>query len=136
MEAEKCEFHSPSVSFIGFIVSMGTVSKDPEKVHAVKEWPTPTSKKQLQRLFRFLSKRSEREDRMHPCAFLSKKLTSAERNYDIGNRSYSTSRLHWRNGDIGWRGWSSPFWYRQITGTWNICKRQNTSTLNRPGLIF
>lgn len=32
-----------------------------------------------------LSQRSKRDSQLHPCAFLFKKLSSAERNYDIGN---------------------------------------------------
>lgn len=31
MKAEKCEFHWPSVSFLGFIISEGKVQMDPEK---------------------------------------------------------------------------------------------------------
>ena len=33
-----------------------------------------------------LSQRSEADQRVHPCAFLSRRFTPAERNYDIGNR--------------------------------------------------
>ena len=33
-----------------------------------------------------LSQRSEKDGKMHPCAFLSKRLSRAERNYDVGNR--------------------------------------------------
>lgn len=159
VKAEKCEFHSPSVSFLGFIVSEDQVSMDPEKVAAVKDWPTPTSRKQLERFLGFahfyrkfikgfssiasplhaltfsktqfvwaqhaeeafqelkerftttpvltlldpklqfvvevdasdvrvgavLSQRSETDDHLHPCAYLSRKLSSAERNYNTGN---------------------------------------------------
>lgn len=48
-QAEKCEFHSPSVSFLGFIVTEAAVNMDPEKVQVVCDWPTPrNSKKQVQ----------------------------------------------------------------------------------------
>lgn len=32
-----------------------------------------------------LSQRSEQDGKMHPCAFLSRRLSRAERNYDVGN---------------------------------------------------
>lgn len=32
------------------------------------------------------SQRSVEDQKLHPCAFFSRKLLSAERNYDIGNR--------------------------------------------------
>ena len=33
-----------------------------------------------------LSQRSEKDNKLHPCAFLYRKLSPAERNYDVGNR--------------------------------------------------
>ena len=33
-----------------------------------------------------LSQRSEEDQRLHPCAFFSRRFTPAERNYDVGNR--------------------------------------------------
>lgn len=53
VKAEKFEFHVSTVSFLGFVVSEGRVSMDPEKVRAVQEWPTPTSRKELQRFLGF-----------------------------------------------------------------------------------
>ena len=38
-KAEKCVFHSSSVSFLGFIISQGRVRMDPRKVTAVRDWP-------------------------------------------------------------------------------------------------
>ena len=52
-KAEKCSFHVASVSFLGFIVEKGQIKTDPAKVQAVAEWPTPTSRKQLQRFLGF-----------------------------------------------------------------------------------
>ena len=40
---EKCEFLSPSLSFLGFIVSQDGISMDPDKVEAIQSWPVPTS---------------------------------------------------------------------------------------------
>lgn len=161
VKAEKCEFHLPSVSFLGFIfiVGQGQLSPDPAKVQAVAGWPTPTSQKQLQGFLGFanfychflkdfsraaapltkptstaqsfawttgaeaafarlkvlfitapvlshsdpacqftvkvdtsdvgvgamFSQGSTGEQKLHPCASFSRRLTPAERNYDVGN---------------------------------------------------
>ncbi len=51
-----------------------------------------------------LSQRSPLDDKMHPCVFLSHRLSSAERNYDIGNRELLAVKLaleewrHWLEG--------------------------------------
>lgn len=48
VKAEKCEFHVPSVTFLWFIIEQGQVKSDPSKVKAMAEWPTTTTRKQLQ----------------------------------------------------------------------------------------
>lgn len=53
VKAEKCEFHKNTVSFLGFVVSEGRVGMDMEKVQAVREWPTPSSRKDVQRFLGF-----------------------------------------------------------------------------------
>uniref|UniRef100_A0A8C6PCB6 Gypsy retrotransposon integrase-like protein 1 n=1 Tax=Nothobranchius furzeri TaxID=105023 RepID=A0A8C6PCB6_NOTFU len=53
VKAEKCEFHVSTVKFLGFIIESGRLKADPEKVQAVTEWPTPTTRKQLQRFLGF-----------------------------------------------------------------------------------
>ncbi|KAI3356793.1 hypothetical protein L3Q82_003459 [Scortum barcoo] len=51
-----------------------------------------------------LSQRSATDNRIHPCAFLSRKLTPAERNYDVGNRELLAIKValeewhHWLEG--------------------------------------
>ncbi|XP_057692820.1 uncharacterized protein LOC130916258 [Corythoichthys intestinalis] len=160
VKAEKCEFHQDSIQFLGFIVEKGQLRPDPAKIQSVAEWPTPTSRKQLQKFLGFanfyrrfirnysmraepltrltsnkrpftwssvaeaafvglkraftsspvlvhadsdlpfvvevdasssgvgavLSQRSTVDQRLHPCAFYSRRLTPAEANYDVGNR--------------------------------------------------
>jgi len=49
VKAEKCEFHVNSVGFLGFIIESGQVRADPGKIQAVVDWPTPASRKELQR---------------------------------------------------------------------------------------
>ncbi|XP_041810033.1 uncharacterized protein lrfn4b [Chelmon rostratus] len=178
VKAEKCEFHQQSVSFLGFIVSPGSIQMDPAKVSAVVEWATPSDRKQVQRFLGFanfyrrfvrnyssiaaplhaltspgskfqwntqaeeafntlkqrftsspilsmpdpklqfivevdasdvgvgavLSQRSLKDNKVHPCAFFSRKLSKAERNYDVGNRELLAVKLaleewrHWLEG--------------------------------------
>lgn len=51
-----------------------------------------------------LSQRSPEDNRLHPCAFLSQKLSPAERNYDVGNRELLAVNValeewrHWLEG--------------------------------------
>lgn len=178
VKAEKCEFHVPKVSFLGYVVAEGEICMDPEKVKAVSAWPSPTNRKQVQRFLGFanfyrkfirnfstiaaplhaltspkvpfqwspqansafqrlkrrftsapvlvlpdlsrqfvvevdasdvgvgaiLSQRSPQDRKLHPCAFLSRRLSSAERNYDIGNRELLAIKValeewrHWLEG--------------------------------------
>ncbi|KAL0177380.1 hypothetical protein M9458_026274, partial [Cirrhinus mrigala] len=178
VKAEKCDFHAQSVPFLGYIVSAEGMRMDPEKIKAVVDWPSPDSRKPLQRFLGFanfyrrfirnysqlaapltaltsprmafrwsdaaeaafanlkrrfvsapilvtpdpsrqfvvevdasevgvgavLSQRSPSDDKMHPCAFFSHRLSSAESNYDIGNRELLAVKLaleewrHWLEG--------------------------------------
>ncbi|KAK7878585.1 hypothetical protein WMY93_030421 [Mugilogobius chulae] len=160
---------------ISFVIEQGQLKADPEKLKAVAEWPTPESRKQLQRFLGFanfyrrfikdysrkaapltrltstsipfkwsteaetafttlkrlfisapvlshpdpsrqfvvevdasdsgigavLSQRSPEDNKMHPCAFFSRKLSPAERNYDIGNRELLAVVLALKE----WRHW-------------------------------
>ncbi|RVW54072.1 Transposon Ty3-I Gag-Pol polyprotein [Vitis vinifera] len=40
---KKCTFMSPSVVFLGFVVSSKGVETDPEKIKAIVDWPVPTN---------------------------------------------------------------------------------------------
>ncbi len=48
VKAEKCMFHSRSVTFLGSVVSAEGISMDPDKVRAVIEWPVLDSRIALQ----------------------------------------------------------------------------------------
>lgn len=48
LKPEKCEFHTTSTTFLGFIISRDGISMDPKKVVAVKEWEEPQNVKDLQ----------------------------------------------------------------------------------------
>lgn len=51
VKAEKCDFHSNTVSFLGYIIESGQYRTDPSKIKAVVEWPKLS--KQLQRFLGF-----------------------------------------------------------------------------------
>ncbi|KAK3543192.1 hypothetical protein QTP70_012302 [Hemibagrus guttatus] len=51
--AEKCVFHQPSVHFLGYVIDLSGVRMDEGKVAAVRNWPIPTSVKDLQRFLGF-----------------------------------------------------------------------------------
>ena len=46
---EKCAFHVDEVEFLGLIVRKGFTHMDPIKTAAIRDWPIPTTKKQLQK---------------------------------------------------------------------------------------
>ncbi|KAK3520772.1 hypothetical protein QTP70_032340 [Hemibagrus guttatus] len=52
-EAEKCLFHQPLVQFLGYVIDRSGVRMDEKKVAAVRDWPTPTSVKELQQFLGF-----------------------------------------------------------------------------------
>ncbi len=179
LKLEKCEFHRPTVQFLGYIIGREGIQMDQGKVTAVAEWPTPQTIKDLQRFLGFanfyrrfmkgfslltaplatllcgkpkslswssnaheafnslktafstapilrhpdphvpfvvkvdasttgagavLSQLFGEPPHLQPCAYYSKKLTSAEQNDDIGNRELLAIKLaleewrHWLEG--------------------------------------
>ena len=44
----KCEFHSSSVEFLGFVISPNGIQMAADKLSAIKEWPTPQSMNDVQ----------------------------------------------------------------------------------------
>ncbi len=50
---EKCEFHTTSVAFLGYIISPEGIVMDDNKVNAVINWPCPKNLKELQRFLGF-----------------------------------------------------------------------------------
>ncbi|KAL0177175.1 hypothetical protein M9458_026069, partial [Cirrhinus mrigala] len=53
LKLEKCEFHLPSVQFLGYVISAEGVQMDQGKVTAIQNWPQPTTIKELQRFLGF-----------------------------------------------------------------------------------
>ncbi len=48
LKAEKCSIHQTSVKFLGYIIDNGGIRMDEGKVSAIKNWPVPTTIKELQ----------------------------------------------------------------------------------------
>ena len=67
-----------------------------------------------------LSQRSTKDNRMHPCAYLSRKLSSAERNYDVGDKQLLAVKAALEE----WRHWlegaSNLLLFGQTIRTWSI----------------
>src|SRR5271170_6204780 len=159
LKPKKCEFREPKVEYLGMVIKEGQISMDPVKLGGIRDWPIPTSVKEVrsflgfgnfyrrfikgfselaqplndllkkdkkfewtlnqQHAFETLKKRFTEEpvlimpdhskpfqievdaskyatgailtqmdsngDR-HPCAFISKTMSQAQRNYDTGDR--------------------------------------------------
>ena len=123
IKAEKCEFSCAHTTFLSFIIETRNIRMNPENIKGVTGWPTPTDRKSLQEpilvhpdlevqfiievdasnigVGALLSQRSSRDSKVHPCAFLSHRLSAAEQNYDIGNHKLWQSRWTWRSGATG-----------------------------------
>lgn len=52
-KAEKCEFHTTKVEFLGFVISPEGVSMDTGKVKTVLDWPMPNNLKDVQSFLGF-----------------------------------------------------------------------------------
>jgi RNase H-like domain found in reverse transcriptase/Reverse transcriptase (RNA-dependent DNA polymerase) len=55
LKPEKCEFEKTSVEYLGVVISQDSVMMDPAKVAGVSEWPTPTTKKEVQSFLGFVN---------------------------------------------------------------------------------
>ena len=55
MKPEKCEFEKTSIEYLGVVISQDSIMMDPAKVAGVSEWPTPTTKKEVQLFLGFVN---------------------------------------------------------------------------------
>jgi hypothetical protein len=46
-KGSKCDFFRTTVGFLGFVVTQGKISTDPEKIRAVEKWPVPTNVREI-----------------------------------------------------------------------------------------
>lgn len=47
LKLSKCMFAQTSIAYLGHVISASGVSTDPSKIQAIKDWPRPTSVKEL-----------------------------------------------------------------------------------------
>ena len=50
---EKCVFHAPSIDYLGVILGEGVTRMDPVKTKGIRDWPTPTSIKDIRSFLGF-----------------------------------------------------------------------------------
>jgi hypothetical protein len=55
LKAEKCYFEKEEIKFLGLIISEKGIRMDPHKVKAITDWPTPTTKRELQQFLGFVN---------------------------------------------------------------------------------
>ena len=47
LKAKKCEFYKTKIEYLGMIIEEGGISMDPVKLGGIRDWPTPTTVKQI-----------------------------------------------------------------------------------------
>jgi hypothetical protein len=47
VKKSKCAFAQQTIAYLGHLISAAGVSTDPEKIHTIREWPVPTTAKEL-----------------------------------------------------------------------------------------
>ena len=47
LELEKCAFHKKEIDFLGYIIIVGGIKADPEKIRAIINWPISINVKEL-----------------------------------------------------------------------------------------
>ena len=46
-KAKKCKFYKTKIKYLGMIIREGRISIDPVKLGGIRDWPTPTTVKQV-----------------------------------------------------------------------------------------
>ena len=54
-KAEKCEFHSESVKYLGYILSPSGLTMSDDKVKIIQDWPEPKKIKNIQSFLGFIN---------------------------------------------------------------------------------
>ena len=53
LKPKKCKFAREKIEYLGMIISHNSVAIDPVKLKGIKDWPTPTTVKQVQSFLGF-----------------------------------------------------------------------------------
>ncbi len=53
LKLEKCEFHRHTIQFLGYVISPQGVQMDNNKLQVIRDWPIPSTLKELQRFLGF-----------------------------------------------------------------------------------
>ncbi|XP_036346299.1 uncharacterized protein K02A2.6-like, partial [Rhagoletis pomonella] len=95
LNLNKSQFCVTKINYLGYVIGSGGVSTDPEKISCIVSWPPPKNIKQVcgflgvcgcdYGIGAVLVQLSDENDEK-PIAFMSKKLSKAERNYSVTER--------------------------------------------------
>ena len=55
LKPEKCLFDKKEIDFLGLIIGQNTIKMDPAKVEAIRNWPTPEKKRDIQQFLGFVN---------------------------------------------------------------------------------
>ena len=47
LKPKKCEFKKTQMEYLGMVIEEGKIFMDPVKLKGIKDWPTPTTVKQV-----------------------------------------------------------------------------------------
>jgi Reverse transcriptase (RNA-dependent DNA polymerase) len=53
LKPKKCEFNKSTMEYLRLIIQEGKLSMDPVKLSGIRDWPTPTSVKQVRGFIEF-----------------------------------------------------------------------------------
>ena len=53
LKPEKCEFNKLEVEFLRYIIGINGIKMDPSKITAIRDWPQPTTVKEVQAFLGF-----------------------------------------------------------------------------------
>src|SRR5271163_4603913 len=53
LKPKKCEFRETTVEYLGMVIQKGKISMDPVKLGGIRDWPTPTTVKQVRSFLGF-----------------------------------------------------------------------------------
>lgn len=76
VKLSKCEWAKTEVSFLGHVISNGTVRPDPAKIEVIKNWPLPQSLKSLQGFLGLVNYFRENVDKLSCIAARLTNMTS------------------------------------------------------------